>query len=313
MPLPLWKLSTGMDCSIFFQINSGGKHAILYYSYVKNLGKPMELVEAEIEKIKSMLPEGVTIEKIAVTGSGRERVGKAIGARLIINEITAQTEGAVLFHPETETIFEIGGQDSKYMSLKNGKMAVFEMNKVCAAGTGAFLEEQIKKLGISMAEFLELAMKSENPCALGDRCTVFIESSITKAMADGSKMEDVCAGLAYAIANNYLNRVINLKPIGDKVAIQGGIAYNEAVMGFHLSAGLKAATLWGLLYLKKEDLSLRRQRKKIIKKIFAQMSCYVPIHRRRQSRAAQNEIRRSPRPGRALLCERNRYRAGCRS
>lgn len=206
------------------------KKEVLYYSYVKNLGKPLELVQAEIEKMKSLLPDGVEIEKIAVTGSGRERVGKAIGAGLIINEITAQTEGAVLFHPETETIFEIGGQDSKYMSLKNGKMADFEMNKVCAAGTGAFLEEQIKKLGISMQEFLDLALKSENPCALGDRCTVFIESSITKALANGSKMEDVCAGLAYAIVNNYLNRVINLKPIGDKVAIQGGIAYNEAVI-----------------------------------------------------------------------------------
>lgn len=206
------------------------KKNILYYSYVKNLGKPLDVVRSEIEKMKASLPEGVTIEDIAVTGSGRERVGKEIGAGLIINEITAQTEGAVLFHPETETIFEIGGQDSKYMSLKNGKMADFEMNKVCAAGTGAFLEEQIKKLGISMQEFLELAMRSEHPCALGDRCTVFIESSITKALANGSPLKDVCAGLAYAIANNYLNRVINLKPIGDTVAIQGGIAYNEAVI-----------------------------------------------------------------------------------
>jgi activator of 2-hydroxyglutaryl-CoA dehydratase len=102
------------------------KKEVLYYSYIKNLGKPMELVQAEIERMKSQFPKGVEIEKIAVTGSGRERVGKAIGAGLIINEITAQTEGAVLFHPETETIFEIGGQDSKYMSLKNGKMSDFE-------------------------------------------------------------------------------------------------------------------------------------------------------------------------------------------
>lgn len=203
---------------------------ILYYSYVKNLGKPLDTVRSEIEKMKKQLSTGVAIEKIAVTGSGRERIGQKIGASLIINEITAQTEGATLFHPETETIFEIGGQDSKYMSLKDGKMSDFEMNKVCAAGTGAFLEEQIKRLGITMQEFLDLAMKSDAPCALGDRCTVFIESSITKALADGNKLEDVCAGLAYAVANNYLNRVVNSKPIGDNVAIQGGIAYNEAVI-----------------------------------------------------------------------------------
>lgn len=206
------------------------KKDVLYYRYVRNTGNPLELVRMEIEKMKAAMPKEITIEKIAVTGSGRERVGKYIGADLIINEITAQAEGAILFRPETDTVFEIGGQDSKYISLKNGKMSDFEMNKVCAAGTGTFLEEQIKKLGISMQEFQEYAMRSEHPCVLGDRCTVFIESSITKALAGGISIEDVCAGLAYAIANNYLNRVINLKPIGDTVAIQGGIAYNEAVI-----------------------------------------------------------------------------------
>jgi len=203
---------------------------IIYYSYVKNLGKPLDVVKFEIQKLKSKLPCDVTVENIAVTGSGRERIGKEIGAGLIINEITAQTEGALIYRPKTETIFEIGGQDSKYMSIKKGNMTDFEMNKVCAAGTGAFLEEQIKKLGISIQDFLKLALKSEHPCALGDRCTVFIESSITKALAEGNKLEDVCAGLAYAIANNYLNRVINKKAIGDTIAIQGGIAYNEAVI-----------------------------------------------------------------------------------
>ena len=231
-PMTPGKVWLGVDvgsASINLVLINASKE-VLYYRYVRNTGKPLELIRTEIERMKADLPKGTAIEKIAVTGSGRERIGQAIGADLMINEITAQTEGAVLFHPETGSIFEIGGQDSKYMSVKKGKMTDFEMNKVCAAGTGAFLEEQIRKLGISMAEFLDLAMRSEHPCALGDRCTVFIESSITRALANGSSMEDICAGLAYAIANNYLNRVVNLKPIGDTVAIQGGIAYNEAVI-----------------------------------------------------------------------------------
>lgn len=205
------------------------KREVIYYSYVKTLGKPLDIVRAELHKLSAALPE-LERYKIAVTGSGREYIGKIIGADLVINEITAQNEGALIAHPETDTIFEIGGQDSKYMSCKNGKMTDFEMNKVCAAGTGAFLEEQITKLGISMAQFTEYALRSKHPCQLGNRCTVFIEGSINQALSFGYSMEDVCAGLAYAIASNYLYRVVNRKPIGKAIAIQGGIAYNRAVV-----------------------------------------------------------------------------------
>ena len=211
----------------FVLLNS--KREVVYYSYVKTLGKPLDIVNAEMAKLKDKLPD-VNIAKIAVTGSGREYIGKEIGADLVINEISAQTEGAVMHYPDCDTIFEIGGQDSKYMHVQAGKLLDFEMNKVCAAGTGAFLEEQIKKLGISMDEFLSYAMRAEHPCELGNRCTVYIEGSVNRALAEGHPMEDVCAGLAYAIATNYLYRVVNQKNIGDKIAVQGGIAYNQAVV-----------------------------------------------------------------------------------
>ena len=202
---------------------------MVYYSYVRTLGKPLEIVQNEIKVLKEKIP-GIKLTKSAVTGSGREYISSQIGADLVINEITAQTEGAVLSKEFTDTIFEIGGQDSKYMAVENGQMKDFEMNKVCAAGTGAFLEEQIRKLGISMQEFLDYAMKSQHPVALGDRCTVFIEGSIYRALSEGQSMEDVCAGLAYAICSNYLNRVVNQKKIGEAIAVQGGIAYNQAVI-----------------------------------------------------------------------------------
>lgn len=201
-----------------------------YYCYTKNTGNPLAIVKAEIDKMKAQMPASCEIAGMAVTGSGREYIAKQIGAEITINEITAQTEGATLSHPETDTIFEIGGQDSKYMAVKNGKMDDFEMNKVCAAGTGAFLEEQIKKLGISMAEFLDYALKGEHPCELGSRCTVFIEGGIQKALSEERSMPDICAGIAYSIAENYLNRVVNQKAVGENIAIQGGIAYNEAVV-----------------------------------------------------------------------------------
>ncbi len=212
---------------------------VIYYSYVKTLGKPLDIVKVEMEKLKMKHPQ-VNISKIAVTGSGREYIGKEIGADLVINEISAQTEGAVMHYENCDTIFEIGGQDSKYMSVEKGKLQDFEMNKVCAAGTGAFLEEQIKKMGITMEEFLSYAMKAAHPCELGNRCTVYIEGSVNRAIADGHSIEDVCAGLAYAIASNYLYRVVNQKKIGEQIAVQGGIAYNQAVVcAFRAISGKK--------------------------------------------------------------------------
>ena len=205
------------------------KQEVIYESYVKTLGRPLDIVRAELDKLYTALPE-LEGFRICVTGSGREYIGRETGADLVINEITAQTQGALLSNPDTDTVFEIGGQDSKYMFCRDGRMADFEMNKVCAAGTGAFLEEQIAKLGISMSDFTEYALRAKHPCALGNRCTVFIEGSVNQALASGYSMEDVCAGLAYAIASNYLFRVVNRKPIGGNIAIQGGIAYNRAVV-----------------------------------------------------------------------------------
>ena len=88
----------------------------------------------------------------ATTGSGRYLTGDFIGADVVRNEITAQATAAAAINPDVDTIFEIGGQDSKYISLEHGAIVDFVMNKVCAAGTGSFLEEQAEKLGISIKE-----------------------------------------------------------------------------------------------------------------------------------------------------------------
>ena len=203
---------------------------VCYISYVRNEGKPYQIVQREMEIMKKKMDDTMEIISISVTGSGREYIAQKINATTVINEISAQCKGSLYSDSSIDTIFEIGGQDSKYMSIKDQKMHDFEMNKVCAAGTGAFLEEMIRKLGVSMSEFMELAMQSKHPVELGSRCTVFIESSISLAMARGEKMEDICAGLAYAIASNYLYRVVNSKAIGEHIAMQGGIAFNRPVV-----------------------------------------------------------------------------------
>ncbi|MCK5139096.1 MAG: CoA protein activase, partial [Thermodesulfovibrionia bacterium] len=128
-------------------------------------------------------------------------------------------------------IFEIGGQDSKYISLRDGVIVDFEMNKACAAGTGSFLEEQAEKLDVSIkGEFSDLAFRSRCPSSLGERCTVFMENSLLARQQRGVPKEDLIAGLSYSIVQNYINRVVGEKPIGDKIFFQGGVAFNKAVV-----------------------------------------------------------------------------------
>ncbi|OOM14489.1 acyl-CoA dehydratase activase [Clostridium saccharobutylicum] len=203
---------------------------VLDYIYTKTNGRPKEVVTEYFDILKERLGQDFNFKGIGTTGSGREYIGKLINADLVVNEITAQAEGAVNVCNDVDTIFEIGGQDSKYICIENKLVKDFEMNKICAAGTGAFIEEQIKKLGISLDEFGKVALEGDSPCNLGDRCTVFIEGNIGKAIGEGESIENISAGLAYSIVKNYLNRVVSNRPIGNKIFLQGGIAHNQAVV-----------------------------------------------------------------------------------
>src|SRR4030066_849964 len=154
-----------------------------------------------------------------------------VGADVVRNEITAQATGARAIDPSVDTIFEIGGQDSKYISLEHGVVVDSEMNKVCAAGTGSFLEEQAENMDISIKEeFGKLALSAEDPVRMGERCTVFIESDLVHHQQRGAPKDDLTAGLSYSIVQNYLNRVVGDRRIGDRIFFQGGTAFNKGVV-----------------------------------------------------------------------------------
>jgi len=203
---------------------------VISYQYLRTKGDPGAAVSLGIEKIKEEVNRPLEILGIGATGSGRHLAGKMVDADVIVDEITAQAKGAWSMDPEVDTIMEIGGQDSKFVKLKDGGVVDFEMNKICAAGTGSFIEEQAKKLDIPIEAFGDLALRATRPVDLGDRCTVFIESNIAAALGRREKTEDIAAGLSYSIANNYLNKVVGNKPMGKKIFFQGGVAHNQAVV-----------------------------------------------------------------------------------
>lgn len=206
-------------------------HNVVARRYLPTAGKPLEAIQKGMTEIYDEVGEAVEVIGAGTTGSGRYLTGDFIGADAIRNEITAQATAAIDYDPTVDTIFEIGGQDSKYISIENGVVTDFEMNKVCAAGTGSFLEEQAEKLNIKIIdEFGCMALKSESPVKLGDRCTVFMESDLNSFMQKGARNDNLVGGLAYSIVYNYLQKVVADRRVGDKVFFQGGVTNNKAVV-----------------------------------------------------------------------------------
>ncbi|MBN1436991.1 MAG: hypothetical protein JW936_07940 [Sedimentisphaerales bacterium] len=204
---------------------------VLSKAYLMTASRPLEAVKRGLDMVKPDIADVVEIKGAATTGSGRYLTGDFVGADLVINEITAQANGAAIVDPTVDTIFEIGGQDSKYISLEDGVVVDFEMNHACAAGTGSFLEEQAERLSMNIKEeFANEAFTSTAPIRLGERCTVFMESDLVSYQQQGAERPDLVAGLCYSIVTNYLNRVVAHRKVGQRIFFQGGTAFNRAVV-----------------------------------------------------------------------------------
>ncbi len=233
-------LSSGEKLKVYLGIDIGSistnvvaideDRKVVARSYLRTAGRPIEAVRQGIREVGSEIKDHVIVAGVGTTGSGRYMIGDLIGADAVRNEITAQATATAHYDPDVDTIFEIGGQDSKYISLSNGAIVDFEMNKVCAAGTGSFLEEQAERLNVNIkGEFSEVALSSECPSCLGERCTVFMESDVVHNQQLGVEKADIVAGLSYSIAQNYLNRVVGERKIGNKIYFQGAMANNQGV------------------------------------------------------------------------------------
>ncbi len=199
-------------------------------TYLPTAGRPVEAIKKLVDELKKLSKKNIGITHIAYTGSGRHLAKALFGCGTVMDEISAQSISSAKFFPDTDTIIEIGGQDSKFIKMSDGKIKAFKMNRACAAGTGSFLEEQAGRLGINIRnDFSDMAFKSENPVRLGSRCTVFMDSDLVHHIQRGAKKEDLCAGLAYSVAENYLEKVAGSTTVGENIIFQGGVAKNSAL------------------------------------------------------------------------------------
>lgn len=203
---------------------------ILASSYLWTKGNPINAVKEVIKELKEQIKEkNIKIVSVGTTGSARKLIGTMLNANIIKNEITAHAIGTLSRYPEIKTIIEIGGQDSKIILLKNGIITDYAMNTLCAAGTGAFLSSQAKRLDEDVEDFGKIALTSTNPALIAARCTVFAESDLVHKIQVGYKKNDIIAGLCKSVALNYLNNVGKGKKIEESIIFQGGVSKNIGV------------------------------------------------------------------------------------
>lgn len=206
------------------------EYHLLDSCYLETKGNPIEAVKQVLRQIK--IPEGYHLYGIGTTGSARKLIGLLLNANVIKNEITAHAVATMTYHPEVKTILEIGGQDSKVIQIRNHMISDYAMNTLCAAGTGAFLSSQAKRLGMDVKDFGSLALTSQNPTNIAARCTVFAESDLVHKAQIGYPKEDIVAGLCKSVVLNYLNNVCKGKKLEAPIIFQGGVSKNKGVLKY---------------------------------------------------------------------------------
>ena len=179
---------------------------IVAKDYLWTEGNPINAVKKLVESLYKQVGD-INVVSVGTTGSARYLIGKILNASVVKNEITAHAIGTMSKVGDVKTIIEIGGQDSKIILIDNGIVVDYAMNTICAAGTGAFLSSQAKRLGVDIEDFGSIAKMSTNSPKLSARCSVFAESDLVHKLQMGYKKEDVIKGLCDSVVLNYLNNV----------------------------------------------------------------------------------------------------------
>ena len=194
-----------------------------------------------LKKLYKILPKEAKIRFSGVTGYGEKLIQTALNVDINEIETIAHYTSAKKFLPNVNSIIDIGGQDMKYIKLKNDSIENIMLNEACSSGCGSFIQTFAESLGLSINEFVNEAIKSKSPVDLGSRCTVFMNSKIKQAQKEGFSVGDISSGLSYSVVKNAIQKVMkvrNVKTLGKNIVVQGGTFYNDAVLrSFELVVG----------------------------------------------------------------------------
>ena len=206
---------------------------LLYSSYGNNEGNPLKSVIKMLKDLYAVLPKKAVIRYSGVTGYGEKLIQTALNVDLNEIETIAHYTAAKEFEPNVTSIIDIGGQDMKYIKMKDSAIDNIMLNEACSSGCGSFIETFAKSLNLSIEEFVAEALKSRNPVDLGSRCTVFMNSKIKQAQKEGYSVGDISSGLSYSVIKNAIQKVMKVRDVntlGEHIVVQGGTFYNDAVL-----------------------------------------------------------------------------------
>ncbi|MDR1487417.1 MAG: acyl-CoA dehydratase activase-related protein [Deltaproteobacteria bacterium] len=212
---------------------------LVYSHYGPNYGNPLKSAMLALLAFYEAAPPSVRVTRSVVTGYGEALIQAALGVDLGEVETVAHYKAAASFVPDVSFIVDIGGQDIKCLSVKNGIIEKLMLNEACSSGCGSFLATFAGTLGLDPEGFARMALLADRPVDLGSRCTVFMNSKVKQAQKEGAQVGDISAGLSYSVVRNALYKVIRIsrpEELGEKIVVQGGTFFNDAVLrSFELS------------------------------------------------------------------------------
>ena len=234
-------IDAGSTTTKLVLIDSDGK--LLYSLYGSNEGNPLKSVMNMLKQLYTLLPEKAILRYSGVTGYGEKLIQTALQVDLNEIETIAHYTAAKTFEPNVTAIVDIGGQDMKYIRIKDGSIDNIMLNEACSSGCGSFIETFAKSLNLPIADFVKEAINAKRPVDLGSRCTVFMNSKIKQAQKEGYSVGDISSGLSYSVIKNAIQKVMKVRDVetlGKHIVVQGGTFYNDAVLrAFELIVGKK--------------------------------------------------------------------------
>ncbi len=221
-------LDIGSTGSKLVALDAATKETV-WEDYRQTLGDPVGAAQGLVRRFTHAPVARFAVAAFGVTGSGRELAGSLLSscfgkdAVFIVNEIVAHATGALHYEPRVDTIFEIGGQDAKYIRLEEGRIIDCAMNEACSAGTGSFIEEQGRKFAEvqDVRQLGQVALAAPSGVSLGQHCSVFMAEVIDEGVAAGIEQPALISGLYDSVIKNYLNRVKGNRSVGKVIFCQG--------------------------------------------------------------------------------------------
>lgn len=235
MPQPPARLWLGMDAGSttikLVLVDEEGQ--ICYEDYRKNEADALETAKTMLLAMYKALPAGISIAASGITGYGEAFLKQAFQIDTGEVETVAHLQGARFFCPEVTDLLDIGGQDMKYICVRKGSIQKIVLNGSCASGCGLFLETFAESMGLSMDEFVKMAVHAPYCLDLGHHCTVLMNSKVHQVQNENVDTGGLISGLCLSVVKNALYRVMRLDSIeelGSHIVVEGGTFQNDAVL-----------------------------------------------------------------------------------